>query len=154
MQVLSFQTRQDDAESEDRWLTDRVKVLPGIKLPKAEVESSFVVEGIWHEKPMGFHLPSSDQNLLKGAWADADKRKKTFEYCPEVKMIMDMKLERERCAEVTSKVVPPEKQTKEQIEQKIKEQIEKEVDEEVAEEEGAEDAREGEGQADEGEVTE
>ncbi|KAL8645457.1 MAG: hypothetical protein Q9210_006696 [Variospora velana] len=126
-QVLSFQTRQDDAESEDRWLTDRVKVLPGIKLPKAEVERSFAVEGLWHERPMGFHLPLSSDHLLKDAWTDADKRKKTFEYCPEVKMIMDMKLERERCEENTSQVVPPEKQPKKQSEQGIRGPAEKEA---------------------------
>lgn len=136
-QVLKFQTRQDDADSEDRWLSDRIKVLPGIKLPKPEVEKSFAVEGIWDEKPMGFHLPSSSDHLLKEAWDDPGQRKKTFEYCPEVKMIMNMKLERERCEEKANEEVPqekeapPEKQTKEQVEKEMKEQMERAMKEQA-----------------------
>ncbi|KAI4173003.1 MAG: hypothetical protein LQ346_008492 [Caloplaca aetnensis] len=127
-QVLSFQTRQDDADSEDKWLSDRIKVLPGIKLPKPEVEKSFAVEGTWHEKPMGFHLPSSTDHLLKEAWDDPEHRKKAFEYCPEVKMIMNMKLERERCEEKPKEETPP---TKEQIEKEMKEHLEKEMKEQA-----------------------
>ena len=98
-QVLAFQTRQDDADSEDKWLSDRIRLLPGVKLPKPEIEKNFAVEGIWDEKPMGFHVPSSQEVLLQGVWNDPDQRKKIYEYCPELKMIMDMKLERERCEE-------------------------------------------------------
>ncbi|KAL8845729.1 MAG: hypothetical protein Q9221_009123 [Calogaya cf. arnoldii] len=98
-QVLKFQSRQDDQDSEDKWLIDRVKVLPNIKLPKYEVEKKFAAEGIWDEKPMGFHIPSSSDVLLRDTWDDPGRRKRNFEYCPEVKMILDMKLERERCEE-------------------------------------------------------
>ncbi|KAL8751713.1 MAG: hypothetical protein Q9184_005981 [Pyrenodesmia sp. 2 TL-2023] len=127
-QALKFQTRQDDADSEDRWLSDQIKVLPGIKLPKPEVEKSFAVEGIWHKKPMGFHLPSSTDHLLKEVWDDPEQRKKAFEYCPEIKMIMHMKLERERCEEKPKQEAPT---TKEQIEKAMKEHMEKEMREQA-----------------------
>ncbi|KAL8685961.1 MAG: hypothetical protein Q9218_007438, partial [Villophora microphyllina] len=126
--VLSFQTRQDDEHSEDRWLTDRVKVLPGVKLPKPEVEKTFAVEGVFDEKPMGFHLPSSNQHaLLRDVWDDAGQRKKIFDYCPEVKIFMRMKLERERCQE--------EKKEEDDEEEKAKtdqEQSEKDLQEQIA----------------------
>lgn len=136
-QVLKFQTRQDDADSEDRWLSERVKVLPNVKLPKPEVEKSFAVEGIWEEKPMGFHLPSSSDQLLKGAWDDPEQRRKTFDYCPEVKMIMNMKLERERCEEKTNEEVKAEEQSKDKIEEEMKGQAEKKgIEKELAEPKG------------------
>lgn len=98
-QVLSFQSRQDDQDSEDKWLWDRIKVLPHIKLPKFDVEKTFAAEGIWDERPMGFHIPTSSEVLLRDIWDDPGRRKQIFEYCPEIKMILDMKLERERCEE-------------------------------------------------------
>ncbi|KAL8667739.1 MAG: hypothetical protein Q9168_007212 [Polycauliona sp. 1 TL-2023] len=100
-QVLGFQSRQDDLEPEDKWFSDRVKLLPNVKLPKSEAEKKFAVEGIWDAKPMGIHVPSSDNVLLRDAWDDPGKRKQMLEYCPEIKMIMAMKLERERCEEET-----------------------------------------------------
>lgn len=150
LKVLQFQSRQDDAESEDKWLSDRIKVLPGVKLPKPEVEKSFAVEGMWHEKPMGLHVPSSSDRLLKEAWDDADQRKKTFEYCPEVKMIMNMKLERERCEEKTDEQEPREKQTKEQIEQQMKEQLEKEMKEQAEKSASQKEATTSDGEGQEG----
>lgn len=48
---------------------------------------------------MGFHLPTRNNGLLKSVWENRDQRKQIFEYCPEIKIIMEMKLERERCQE-------------------------------------------------------
>lgn len=121
-QVLNFQSRQDDEHSEDKWLTDRIKVLRGIKLPKPEVEKTFAVEGVFDEKPMGFHLPSSNQVLLRDVWDDPGKRRKIFDYCPEVKMLMNMKLERERCEEGSSEA-DKEKENQKQMEKELQEQI-------------------------------
>ncbi|KAL8992803.1 MAG: hypothetical protein Q9169_006828 [Polycauliona sp. 2 TL-2023] len=98
-QVLGFQSRQDDLEPEDKWLVDRIKVLPDIKLPKWEAEKQFSMEGVWDEKPMGIHVPSGDDVLLRDVWDDPVRRKQLLEYCPEIKMMMAMKLERERCEE-------------------------------------------------------
>ncbi|KAL9031621.1 MAG: hypothetical protein Q9196_000378 [Gyalolechia fulgens] len=123
-QVLKFQTRQDDVEPEDKWLADRIKVLPGVKLPKAEAEKRFAVEGIWDEKPLGIHVPSSNEVLHTDVWDDPGQRKKILEYCPEIKMIMTMKLERERCEEKTAEQMRLENEAREQIEKQIEEQIE------------------------------
>ncbi|KAL8939523.1 MAG: hypothetical protein Q9216_003309 [Gyalolechia sp. 2 TL-2023] len=122
--VLTFQTRQDEAEPEDQWLSDRIKVLPGVKLPTAEVEKTFAVEGIWDEKPLGIHVPSSNEVLLKDVWDDAEQRKKTLEYCPEIKMVMKMKLERERCEEKTAEEIQVETEARKQVEKQIEEQKE------------------------------
>ncbi|KAL9627128.1 MAG: hypothetical protein Q9204_006792, partial [Flavoplaca sp. TL-2023a] len=92
-------SRQDDQDSEDKWLIDRIKVLPNVKLPDYEAEKKFAVEGVWEEKPMGIHVPSSNDVLLRDVWDDPERRKQMLEYCPEIKMIVAMKLERERCQE-------------------------------------------------------
>lgn len=77
---------------------------------------------------MGFHLPSSTDHLLKEVWDNPEQRKKAFEYCPEIKMIMNMKLEKERCEEKPKQEAPP---TKEQIEKAMKEHLEKEMREQA-----------------------
>ncbi|KAL8681442.1 MAG: hypothetical protein Q9186_002447 [Xanthomendoza sp. 1 TL-2023] len=121
-QVLRFQSRQDDQDPEDRWLSDRIKVLPGVRLPKPEVEKTFTVEGTWDEKPMGFHIPSSSDNLLRDTWDQLQQRKRIFDYCPEVKIIMDMKLERERCEE---KKEEEQEKSKRQVKEQDKAEVEK-----------------------------
>jgi len=60
-------------------------------------EDAFSVEGVWHEKPMGFHVRDGGEDLADDVWRDKARRKSNFEYCPELAMIMPMKLERERC---------------------------------------------------------
>lgn len=46
---------------------------------------------------MGFHVRDGGEKLADDVWKDPERRKKNFEYCPELSMIMPMKLERERC---------------------------------------------------------
>jgi hypothetical protein len=46
---------------------------------------------------MGFHVKDGGEDLAEDVWKDPEKRRKNFEYCPELAMIMPMKLERERC---------------------------------------------------------
>lgn len=55
------------------------------------------MENVYHEKAMGFHVPNGGEELADEVWKDPVQRKVIFEYCPEVAMIMPMKLERERC---------------------------------------------------------
>ncbi|KAL8708760.1 MAG: hypothetical protein Q9220_006402 [cf. Caloplaca sp. 1 TL-2023] len=122
--VLAFQTRQDDAESEDRWLIDRVKVLPGIRLPKPEIEKGFSVEGVWDERPMGIHVAGEEGGLIKEVWGDEARRKGLLGWCPEVKIVMGMKLERERCAVEEEK---GEGKGQEEMEKEIQAQMAKDV---------------------------
>lgn len=46
---------------------------------------------------MGYHIKDGGETLADDVWKDPSRRKGNFEYCPELAMIMPMKLERERC---------------------------------------------------------
>jgi len=95
--ILSFQSRYNDTEPEDEWFGKRIVVLPGARVATGAQEDHFSVEDMWHDKPMGFHVRDGGTNLADDVWKDPDRRKSNFEYCPELAMIMPMKLERERC---------------------------------------------------------
>ncbi|KAM7215717.1 hypothetical protein V8F06_008911 [Rhypophila decipiens] len=96
-QVLGFQARFNDTEPEDEWFGKRVVLLPGHKVA-AGVEEALVVEDVYFENAMGYHVRNGGaQDISDSVWKNPDRRKQIFEYCPELTMIMDMKLERERC---------------------------------------------------------
>ncbi|XMA12406.1 hypothetical protein WAI453_005197 [Rhynchosporium graminicola] len=95
--ILGFQSRYNDTEPEDEWFGKRITVLPGAKVANGKQEDHFAVEDIWHEKPMGFHVRDGGKALSDDVWKNSDRRKGNFEYCPELAIIMPMKLERERC---------------------------------------------------------
>lgn len=70
----------------------------GLKVANGEEQKRFSVEEIYHEKPMGFHVRDfGGGKLADKVWKNREQRKKIFDYCPELVLIMDMKLERERC---------------------------------------------------------
>ncbi len=97
-EVLRFQKRWDDSSPEDQWLSSRLGLLPDANMCPPEKEREFAVEDVWHEWPMGYHLnPSGD---VSEVWDLHATRKRLFEYCPEIKIILDMKLEREKCFEM------------------------------------------------------
>ncbi|KAL8971125.1 MAG: hypothetical protein Q9183_001203 [Haloplaca sp. 2 TL-2023] len=93
-QVLRFQSRLNDSDPSDRWFSMRMGLLPNSKMAPASKEAEFSVENVWHDKPMGYRLADP---LPDSVWADKDRRKQIFTYCPEVKIIHKMKLERQRC---------------------------------------------------------
>ncbi len=95
--ILSFQTRHNNTEPEDEWFGKRISVLPGAKLATGEEEDHFSVEEVWHDKPMGYHVRDGGESLSDDVWKDPIRRRSNFDYCPELAMIMPMKLERERC---------------------------------------------------------
>lgn len=84
-------------QPEDEWFGKRILVYPGSVVANAEQEKQFSVEDVWHEKPLGFHVREGGASLSDDVWKDPTRRKMNFEYCPELVMIMPMKLERERC---------------------------------------------------------
>jgi len=96
-QILNFQARYNDTDPEDEWFGKRLTVLPGAKVASGAQEDHFSVESIWHDKPMGYHVRDGGETLADDVWKDPKRRKSNFEYCPELAMIMPMKLERERC---------------------------------------------------------
>jgi len=64
---------------------------------KGAQEATLSVEEIYHDNPIGFHVRDGGTRLADGVWKDPERRKGIFRYCPELSMIMPMKLERERC---------------------------------------------------------
>jgi hypothetical protein len=57
LQVLEKEQRTTgDGELEDSWLTNRIVRLEGARLPHAKVSKTFSVEGVWDEKPLGYHI--------------------------------------------------------------------------------------------------
>ncbi|KAL8779959.1 MAG: hypothetical protein Q9194_001178 [Teloschistes cf. exilis] len=93
-QVLRFQSRLNDSDPSDRWLSMRMGLLPDARMAPAIKEAEFSVENVWHDKPMGYRL---DHHLPDSVWGDQAQRKQIYDYCPEVKIIHEMKLERQRC---------------------------------------------------------
>jgi len=98
--ILDFQERYNNTEHEDEWFGKRIILWPDSKVAKAKDERRFSVEDIWHDKPLGFHLREGGNKLAENVWRDPKKRKLNFKYCPELAIIMPMKLERERCESV------------------------------------------------------
>ncbi|PNY23265.1 Uncharacterized protein TCAP_06789 [Tolypocladium capitatum] len=94
--VLGFQERHNDSESEGEWFGKRLSVMPGEKVA-SKFQGALAVENVFTDKPMGYHVGGGGSNLNHDVWKNSDMRKRIFEYCPELSMIMDMKLERERC---------------------------------------------------------
>lgn len=94
--VLSFQARFNDSEPEDEWFGKRLWVLPGAKIA-SKLDGAIAVEDVYMERPMGYHVREGGNNLNEDVWGDAARRRDMFEYCPELSMITDMKLERQRC---------------------------------------------------------
>lgn len=94
--ILSFQARFNDSEPEDDWFGKRLWVLPGANVA-SKVDGAIAVESVYMERPMGYHIRGGGGNLNEEIWGDPSRRKEILEYCPELSMIMDMKLERERC---------------------------------------------------------
>jgi hypothetical protein len=94
--ILSFQTRFNDSESEDEWFGKRLWVLPGARVA-SKMDGAIAVEDVYMEKPMGYHIRNGGGDLNDEIWGNVTRRKEILEYCPELSMIMDMKLERERC---------------------------------------------------------
>ncbi|KAI0022010.1 hypothetical protein F4780DRAFT_241439 [Xylariomycetidae sp. FL0641] len=94
--VLRFQERYNDTGPEDEWFGTRVRVLPGAKVA-AGTEGQLAVEDTYIPHAMGFHVRDGGRGLKDEVWKDRERRKEIFDYCPELSLIMDMKLEVERC---------------------------------------------------------
>lgn len=95
--ILGFQSRYNNTEPEDEWFGKRITVLPGAVTASGEEEDHFSMELVYHENPMGIHVPNGGQHLQDEVWKEPKRRSDIFTYCPEVVMIMPMKLEVERC---------------------------------------------------------
>ncbi|KAK0738369.1 hypothetical protein B0T18DRAFT_245491 [Schizothecium vesticola] len=95
-QVLEFQARYNDTDPEDKWFGTRVELLPGAKVPP-DLMHALAVEDVYFEKPMGFHIRNGGSFLPVQVWLDPNRRQAIFDYCPELALIMDMRLKKEAC---------------------------------------------------------
>ena len=89
IEMLKAEDRVAGDLPEDRWICDRLQGLPGA-LPTAEEASYFSVESVYTERPWGYHLRSSGKALDPAIWSDPVRRKQIFDYCPEVKLVLDL----------------------------------------------------------------
>ncbi|ETN42585.1 uncharacterized protein HMPREF1541_01742 [Cyphellophora europaea CBS 101466] len=94
-EVLEFQRRIDDTTAEDYWMSARLALLPDANMCPPGKEREFAVDEIYHEWPMGFHINPS--RFSEAVWRRPDQRRKIYDYCPEIKIILDMYLDREKC---------------------------------------------------------
>ncbi|KAI0200492.1 hypothetical protein F4808DRAFT_429080 [Astrocystis sublimbata] len=94
--VLKFQERYNNSNAEDEWFGTRLYVLPGAKVA-AGTDGQLAVEDTYVPNSMGFHIRDGGNGISDQVWKNPDQRKAIFNYCPELSLIMDMKLERERC---------------------------------------------------------
>lgn len=46
---------------------------------------------------MGYHLRNGQGHLSEGVWKNREQRKSILRFCPDLAIILQMKLERERC---------------------------------------------------------
>lgn len=76
---------KDAIQVEDQWYYKKMKDLPpkldgspGAKLPSVEVGKEFVVEGMWHDSPLGYHQVERWQ---KDNISHVDK------WCPEWRIV-------------------------------------------------------------------
>ncbi|KAI8168632.1 Reticulocyte-binding protein 2-like protein a [Colletotrichum sp. SAR 10_70] len=125
--VLQFQERYNNTEAEDEWYGKRLWVMQGEKVAHGK-KGALAVEEVYMEKPMGYHIPDGGKNLPDKVWKNPTQRKKIFDYCPEVSLIMDMKLERERCdGDNREGGIGPTDAEKEQAEKEAKQKAEEQA---------------------------
>ncbi|CAI4217873.1 unnamed protein product [Parascedosporium putredinis] len=122
-QVLGFQQRFNDSGPEDEWFGKRLWVLPNHKVASGS-DGRLAVEDVYFENAMGYHVREG-KDTRDEVWKSYDQRKKIFEYCPELSMIMDMKLERERC-DWDTKQTPPEGKSVDEWQAEMRKKMEEE----------------------------
>lgn len=129
--ILRFQQRFNDSQPEDQWFGNRLWVLPGEKVAGKE-EGIFAVEGVYTKNPMGFHIKNGKE-LPPVVWQDPVQRKEIFDYCPELSLIMDMKLEVHRCPGDNKKGSIDEAEKKKHDEAEAKKKADEEAKKKAAE---------------------
>lgn len=132
-QVLEFQARYNDSEPEDEWFGKRMYILPGAKVASG-TDGVLAVEDVYMESPMGFHVRNGGMQLADAVWKEPGQRKKIFDYCPELSLIMDMRLEKERCPgdNMEGEIVPtPEEIAAQKAKEKAAEEAQKKAEEEA-----------------------
>ncbi|KAF5574340.1 hypothetical protein FPANT_11806 [Fusarium pseudoanthophilum] len=95
-QILSFQSRYNDSAADDSWFGTRLEVLPDAKLAMTS-DRPFAVQNNITSRPMGYNLQGRGNLVDQDVWKYPEARKEALKYCPEIQIILNMKLEKERC---------------------------------------------------------
>ncbi|KAH7364703.1 hypothetical protein BKA65DRAFT_473014 [Rhexocercosporidium sp. MPI-PUGE-AT-0058] len=98
MDVLREKTRgHGDGALEDLWMVQRLHELEESVMPGANISKTFSVESVWDERPLGYHIGWLGVHHEQ-IWDDQSQVDHIMEYCPEVKMILGMKLDNDKPA--------------------------------------------------------
>jgi hypothetical protein len=89
--LQSEQRKPNDGELEDLWLCNRMHRMPGAKMANASISKTFSVEGVWDDAPLGYHVGWLGVHHGQ-LWDSEAQVEHVLEYCPEVKMILGMRL--------------------------------------------------------------
>ena len=87
--VLRHQQRQNFSEPEDVWLTERLGHLPNTQVANGSESMKFSAESIWYDEPLGYHTGGGGI-LAGGVWGSQEHRQHIWDYCPEMKITLDM----------------------------------------------------------------
>lgn len=67
-------TQEPCLKFEDQWFYHKMKEIPGARLPTKEVASTFAVETVWYDTPLGYHQVER--------W-NSDRMDEVARWCPE-----------------------------------------------------------------------
>lgn len=96
LEVLSTRQRKiGDGALEDLWLTNNIHNLAGSHMPNATISKTFSVESVWDDAPLGYHIGWLGVHHEQ-IWDDKEQVDHIMKYCPEVKMILGMKLDNDQ----------------------------------------------------------
>jgi hypothetical protein len=101
LKVLETQKRKEgDGQLEDLWLSSRLNQLEGAKMADASISKTFSVESVWDDNPLGYHIGWLGVHHEQ-IWDDEKQVQHILEYCPEVKIILGMRLDGDKPQSVT-----------------------------------------------------
>ncbi|KAG4028011.1 hypothetical protein MFRU_025g00770 [Monilinia fructicola] len=96
LKVLEKERRKPgDGQLEDLWFSNTLNKLEGTRMANAKVSKSFSVESIWDEAPLGYHIGWLGVHHGQ-IWDKPEYVSHIMNYCPEVKIILGMKLDNDK----------------------------------------------------------
>ncbi|KAI9833947.1 MAG: hypothetical protein M1819_003456 [Sarea resinae] len=90
IQVLRNQRRLPNSDPEDVWLSERLGHRRGGSVANGTASLQFSAEQHWTEYPMGYHTGGSGIFLSPWVWGTPAMRQHIYDYCPEIKLVLDM----------------------------------------------------------------
>lgn len=77
-------------EMEDLWLSLKLKEYNISNMAPKSVAMQFASESLYSHHPLGYHTGGSGVHLARAIWGNPTIRRELYEWCPEIKMIVDM----------------------------------------------------------------